>query len=63
MADLTFIDSANLGVLAMAHNDLAAQGSRLTVTNAPPVAMMVFRLSGLDQMLIVRPGPGGQSAP
>ena len=26
-------------------------------TNAPPAAIMVFRLSGLDQMLTVRLGP------
>jgi anti-sigma B factor antagonist len=59
MAGLTFIDSANLGVLASAHKTLAAQGSRMVVTNAPPAAMMVFRVSGLEQMLTVRPGPEG----
>ena len=57
MTELTFIDSANLGVLAVAHKALAAQGSRLVVTNAPPAAIMVFRLSGLEQMLTVRAGP------
>jgi anti-sigma B factor antagonist len=63
MAGLTFIDSANLGVLAVAHQDLAAHGSRLVVTNAPPAAMMVFRLSGLEQMLTVRPRPEGGTRP
>jgi anti-anti-sigma regulatory factor len=42
MAELTFLDSANVGVLAVAHQALAAQGSRLAVINAPPPALMAF---------------------
>jgi anti-sigma B factor antagonist len=55
LAGLTFIDSAALGVLTMAYKELSAEGCGLVITNVPPAAMMVFRLSGLVQILTVRP--------
>jgi anti-sigma B factor antagonist len=61
MAGLKFIDSANLGVLAGAHQDLATRGSSLVLANVPPSAMMIFRLSGLDQILTVRSASGSET--
>jgi anti-anti-sigma factor len=63
MAGLTFIDSANLGVLATAQQELAGRGGHLVITNAPPAALMVLRLTGLEQMLILRSCAPGDGTP
>jgi anti-anti-sigma factor len=54
MADVTFIDSSGLRVLAVARLQVAES---ITVRNAPPAVARVFALSGMDRILTVEPAP------
>jgi anti-anti-sigma factor len=57
MAELTFIDSEALGVLAEQHKSCAAAGIELRVLNVSPPMMKILRLMRLDQLFALSPAP------
>ena len=62
LSDVSFLASAGLTVLVAAHHRLAATEQRLTVVNPSRPVFRVFELSGLLEVLDVRPpvGTGGR---
>jgi anti-sigma B factor antagonist len=57
LCELAFIDSSGLSALIRVNQRMAAADRPLTILSpAPPVAK-VFEITGLDQVLPVRPGP------
>ena len=60
LADVTYLDSAGLGVLAGAHNRLAQEGRRLVIMNPRDAVYRVFEMTGLTRILEIDRylGPG-----
>jgi anti-sigma B factor antagonist len=48
---MTFIDSSGLGVLVGVINRLRREDGRLIISNPPPIAVQVLRISGLTPSL------------
>ena len=53
VAELTFIDSSALGVLATVLRDLEALDGRLTVRSPSNAVRRVFEITGLDKAIVV----------
>lgn len=51
LADVTFIDSTGLGVLAASGKRAVALGGSLGVVNARPAVQRVLHITGLDRVL------------
>lgn len=60
LADVTYLDSAGLGVLAGAHRRLALDGRRLVILNPRDNVYRVFEMTGLTRVLDIARlrGPG-----
>lgn len=60
LADVTYLDSAGLGVLAGAHNRLIQEGRRLVIMNPRDAVYRVFEMTGLTRVLEIDRllGPG-----
>lgn len=57
MSECSFISSAGLRVLLLAHQQLTRKGHKLSLLNVPPVIYPVFEVTGLDQLLHVERAP------
>lgn len=55
LADVTYIDSSGLGMLVGAHKRMTATGGSLTVRCGQQRVLRLFRLTGLDRVLTIRP--------
>ena len=51
LSQIEFADAAGLGTLAFLHNQLLAQGRKLTLLSPPQNLLDLIRLTGLDQVL------------
>lgn len=67
--DVTLIDSTGVGVLVVAHRDLADRGIRLIVTNPAKIVERVLKVTGVFETLtgagvsaLRKRGSGGSSA-
>ena len=49
LGELTFVDAAGLGVLVAVHQRAGLRGARLTLTDVPPRAAQLMRITGLDE--------------
>lgn len=60
LSDVTYLDSAGLGVLAGAHNRLAQEGRKLIILNPRDAVYRVFEMTGLTRVLEIDRliGPG-----
>lgn len=60
LAEVTYMDSAGLGVLAGAHNRLAQEGRRLVIMNPKDAVYRVFEMTGMTRILEIDRylGPG-----
>ena len=54
LQQITFIDSAGLGVLVGAHRRMRERGGRLRIVRPPPLVERAFELTGLDEVLDMR---------
>ena len=50
LSDITFIDSAGLGVLVGAHRRMLEAGGRLRIVRPPTLVGRAFALTGLDEV-------------
>lgn len=55
-ANLEFIDSSGLSVLVANHKRLQDKGKELIVEAAPPGALRLFEIAGIDRVLNIRNG-------
>jgi anti-sigma B factor antagonist len=53
LAELTYIDSAGMSVLAQHWRDSNASGGSLAVYNASPMALKLFGITGLAPLLLM----------
>ena len=59
---LTFMDSTGARALLRVHNRVESVGRRLVILSPTRPVSRVLRLTGLDQVMDVRPAPNGGSA-
>ena len=57
-SELAFIDSSGLSVLVANHKRLEESGCCLVVESAPPGALRLFQIAGIDRVLTIRDGDG-----
>ncbi|PSK93800.1 anti-sigma B factor antagonist [Murinocardiopsis flavida] len=55
MSDVTFIDSAGLGVLISAHRRARESGAGLAVVAEHPIVLYMLEIAGADQLFTVYP--------
>lgn len=60
-SELAFIDSSGLSVLVTNHKRLEDVGCCLVVEAAPPGALRLFEIAGIDRVLIIRDADGPSS--
>jgi len=60
LSEVTYLDSAGIGVLAGAHNRLAQEGRKLIILNPRDAVYRVFEMTGLTRFLEIDRllGPG-----
>jgi anti-sigma B factor antagonist len=51
LTDVPFVDSRAIALLIAEHKRRVAAGARLIVTGSSPMALRVFELTGVDQLL------------
>ena len=56
--DVTFVDSKGLSSLLMSHRSATEKDMTLTVVNLQPPVERLFRISGVDAVLLDRGPPG-----
>jgi anti-anti-sigma factor len=57
LSQLTFIDSSGLSALIRINQRVRAAGHELTIISPVPRVAKAFEVTGLDQVLPLRPGP------
>ncbi len=57
LSGCSFVSSAGLRVLLLAHQKLTRKGQRLSLLNVPPFVYSTFEVTGLDQLLHVERAP------
>ena len=55
LADVTFMDSSGIAVLARAHERAARGDFELTIANATPNVRKLFAITGLEELLASEP--------
>ncbi len=63
LTHVTFIDSTTLGVFLATHRRSEADNCNLVVVNPSPRVMAMLRITGLLNLLDVRPAEAGELAP
>jgi anti-sigma B factor antagonist len=51
LTDVSFVDSQTIGLLIAEDKRRVAAGERLVITGSSPMALRVFEITGVDQML------------
>jgi stage II sporulation protein AA (anti-sigma F factor antagonist) len=55
LAGVSFMDSSGINALVAAHHKRAAEGVPMTIVGTRPIVLQVFKVSGVDRFLDVRP--------
>ena len=59
LTQASFIDSTTIGVLVKAHKRLSAAGVPLEIVCDEPNVLRIFEVTGLEEVLPIRPSRGG----
>src|SRR4029453_18668533 len=57
LSAVEFIDSSGLKALMVANRLLTRRGTRLVIRDAPPMAICIMRIAGLDEVFVFENGP------
>ena len=57
LADVSFMDSSGLGMLAAMHREQSARGGVVVIASASNSVMAVLQVSGLDKLLVMDETP------